>query len=100
MDAFRAAAMLEERAKEVPKAELEEYLSSGYGIFAGRKVECGMLALWGEQGAVGRCFAPLDEWRKVARDVRGKSLPCGHYIAEEAPELLLEETLPSLLAAH
>ena len=39
VDAFRAAAMLEERAKEVPKAELEEYLSSGYGIFAGRKVE-------------------------------------------------------------
>ena len=36
---FREAAMLEERAKEVPKAELEEYLSSGYGIFAGRKVE-------------------------------------------------------------
>jgi predicted DNA-binding transcriptional regulator YafY len=39
VDAFRAAAMLEERAKEVPKAELEEYLSAGYGIFAGRKVE-------------------------------------------------------------
>ena len=39
VDAFREAAMLDERAKEVPKAELEEYLSSGYGIFAGRKVE-------------------------------------------------------------
>jgi predicted DNA-binding transcriptional regulator YafY len=39
VDAFREASMLEERAKEVPKGELEEYLSSGYGIFAGRKVE-------------------------------------------------------------
>jgi len=39
VDAFREAAMLDERAKEVPKGELEEYLSSGYGIFAGRKVE-------------------------------------------------------------
>ncbi len=39
VDALREAAMLEERAKEVPKAELDEYLASGYGIFAGRKVE-------------------------------------------------------------
>jgi predicted DNA-binding transcriptional regulator YafY len=39
VDAFRAAAMLDERAKEVAKADLEEYLSAGYGIFAGRKVE-------------------------------------------------------------
>jgi predicted DNA-binding transcriptional regulator YafY len=39
VDAFREATMLEERAKEVAKADLEEYLSSGYGIFAGRKVE-------------------------------------------------------------
>ncbi|MFJ1251354.1 alpha/beta fold hydrolase [Cupriavidus sp. CuC1] len=68
-------------------------------LAAGRKVECEMLALWGEQGAVGRCFAPLEEWRKVARNVSGKSLPCGHYIAEEMPELLLDETLPFLLRA-
>jgi haloacetate dehalogenase len=26
-------------------------------------------------------------------DVRGKALPSGHYIAEEVPELLLEEVL-------
>jgi len=39
VDAFREAAMLDERAKEVAKSDLEEYLSSGYGIFAGRKVE-------------------------------------------------------------
>jgi predicted DNA-binding transcriptional regulator YafY len=39
VDAFRDAAMLDERAKEVARADLEEYLSSGYGIFAGRKVE-------------------------------------------------------------
>ncbi len=38
VDAIRAAEPLDERAKEVPKAELDEYLKSGYGIFAGRKV--------------------------------------------------------------
>ncbi|CAG9168770.1 Haloacetate dehalogenase H-1 [Cupriavidus laharis] len=66
-------------------------------LAAGRMVECEMLALWGEQGAVGQCFRPLEEWRKVARRVSGHGLPCGHYIAEEAPELLLETVLPFLL---
>ena len=63
---------------------------------AGRLVEVPLLVLWGEQGVVHRCFKPLDEWRKVARDVSGETLPCGHYIAEEAPELLLAKVLPFL----
>ncbi len=33
----------------------------------------------------------LAEWRKAARDVSGRALPCGHYIPEEAPDVLLEE---------
>lgn len=63
---------------------------------AGRQVECEMLALWGADGAVGKCFQPLEEWRKVARRVRGHALPSGHYIAEEVPEQLLAEVLPFL----
>ena len=64
---------------------------------AGRLLEVPLLALWGEQGVVHRCFDPLAEWRRVARDVRGRPLPCGHYIAEEAPDALLEAALPFLL---
>ena len=60
---------------------------------AGRLIEVPLLVLWGEQGVVHRCFRPLDEWRKVAREVRGETLPCGHYIAEEAPDLLLAKVL-------
>lgn len=63
---------------------------------AGRKVKCPLLILWGEQGTVGKCFAPLTEWEKVAENVQGEALPCGHYIAEEQPELLLEKVLPFL----
>ena len=63
---------------------------------AGRKLTMPLLALWGEQGVVGRCFEPLEEWKRVADDVRGGALPCGHYIAEEAPELLLGRVLPFL----
>lgn len=38
VDAIRAAELLEERARDVPAAELDAYLKSGYGIFAGREV--------------------------------------------------------------
>jgi haloacetate dehalogenase len=50
-----------------------------------------LLILWGEQGVVNQCFEPLNEWSKVAVNVKGHALPCGHYIPEEAPELLLQQ---------
>ena len=50
-----------------------------------------LLVLWGEQGVVHQCFEPLMEWSKLAQNVQGKALPCGHYIPEEAPELLLQQ---------
>jgi haloacetate dehalogenase len=56
---------------------------------AGRKVTCPLLALWGEKGVVHRLFHPLDDWRAVATDVRGRALPSGHYLAEEAPAATL-----------
>lgn len=61
---------------------------------ARRKVECPLLVLWGERGVVQRLFDPIADWKRVANDVRGKRLPCGHYLAEEAPE----ETYAELLA--
>ena len=63
-----------------------------------RGIRLGMplLALWGRDGVVHRCFKPLDEWRRVADDVRGGPLPCGHYIAEEAPDVLLARVMPFL----
>jgi haloacetate dehalogenase len=43
---------------------------------------------------VHRLFNPIDDWKRVAGDVRGRPLPCGHFVAEEAPE----ETIGELLA--
>ena len=63
---------------------------------AGRLLQMPLLALWGEQGVVHRCFRQLDEWRRVAREVYGEALPCGHYMAEEAPEALLARVVPFL----
>ena len=58
---------------------------------AGRRVACPLLALWGEQGVVHRFFRPLEDWTRVANDVRGRALPAGHYLAEEVPELVIAE---------
>jgi haloacetate dehalogenase len=63
---------------------------------AGRQLQQPLLVLWGQQGVIERCFKPLDEWRRLAADVRGSALPCGHYIAEEAPDALLAQVLPFL----
>ncbi|PQV53046.1 alpha/beta fold hydrolase [Paraburkholderia sp. BL21I4N1] len=64
----------------------------------GRKIACAFLALWGAQGVIEQCFDPLAEWRLWSAHVSGEALPCGHYIPEEAPELLLERVLPFLQA--
>lgn len=66
---------------------------------AGRPLEQPLLVLWGAHGVIQRCFDPLAEWQRVARDVRGHALPSGHYIAEEAPDALLDAALPFLRAA-
>ena len=63
---------------------------------AGRHLTTPTLVLWGERGVVHSCFAPLQEWQRVAAQVQGQALPCGHYIAEEVPELLLAHALPFL----
>jgi haloacetate dehalogenase len=58
---------------------------------AGVRVRCPLLCLWGARGVIEKCFKPLDEWKRVADDVRGRSLPAGHYLPEEVPELVIEE---------
>lgn len=62
-------------------------------IRQGKLLNCPLMALWGKNGAIEQCFEPLKEWQKVATQVQGKALPSGHYIAEEVPELLIDEAL-------
>jgi haloacetate dehalogenase len=59
---------------------------------AARRIDCRVHVLWGERGVVQRLFTPLDDWQaKCAYEVTGHALPSGHYIPEEAPELLAME---------
>jgi len=55
---------------------------------AGHRIGCPVLVLWGTQGFVGRGYDPLAVWRQYAADVRGQALPTGHFLPEEAPDLV------------
>jgi haloacetate dehalogenase len=56
-----------------------------------KKLACPVLAIWGEHGKMDKMFDVLATWREKAVHVRGHSLPCGHFIPEEAPDELLRD---------
>nr|WP_280711906.1 alpha/beta hydrolase [Bradyrhizobium sp. BR13661] len=64
---------------------------------ADKRIGCPLLALWGEKGVVGSTYDVRATWREKATDVRGESLPCGHYLPEEAPEPLIEKLAAFLI---
>ncbi len=59
---------------------------------AGHRIGIPLLVLWGARsGTTGQVFDIEAAWRAEAEDVRIKSLPCGHFMPEEAPEAVLAE---------
>jgi haloacetate dehalogenase len=101
--AFASEAMAEyERCIQIPDSArgiCEDYRASATidlehdraDIAAGKKLTLPLRVLWGEHGAVGANFDVLGLWRERAKEVSGRALPCGHYIAEEAPGELFAE---------
>ena len=87
VDAIRDARLLDERAKEVAASELDEYLGSGYGIFAGRKVQWATLKFTPEAAR----WVSAQSWHPQQRVRVEKD---GSYFLElpysEAPELVME----------
>ena len=59
----------------------------------GKKIKNPIYVMWGEYGFVGNNYKVIDVWKEYATNVKGKGLPCGHYIPEESPG----ETLKFLL---
>ena len=108
LSAFAPEALAEyERCASIPgsgQAMCADYRAAAGGdlehdradIAAGRKMTQPTLVLWGGEGVVAKCFDPLALWRERAIQVAGRPLPCGHYIAEEAPTALLEAVIPFL----
>jgi haloacetate dehalogenase len=57
-----------------------------------KKLEMPVRVLWGEHGLVNQCFTPLNDWRAISgSELTGRAVPCGHYIPEELPELVIQE---------
>jgi len=62
-------------------------------LAAGRRLVQPLRVLWGAHGVVGQCFDVLTLWRECAVDVSGGTVPCGHYVPEEAPAEVVRESL-------
>jgi haloacetate dehalogenase len=61
---------------------------------AGHTIDCPVHALWGDRRSDTANEAFLGTWRRwttADQPVTGRPLPCGHFIPEERPDLLLEE---------
>ena len=56
-----------------------------------KKVACPVLALWGAKAPMGRLYDVLSIWRERASNVTGRSVPAGHNLQEDAPELVVTE---------
>jgi haloacetate dehalogenase len=50
------------------------------------KISCPVMLLWGENGLVGQKYDVLGIWRERAKNIRGRGLPCGHWLPEERPD--------------
>jgi haloacetate dehalogenase len=51
-----------------------------------RRINCPVLAIWGGARSRPGQRDYLSIWQEWADDVRGGPLPCGHFLAEEAPD--------------
>jgi haloacetate dehalogenase len=61
---------------------------------AGRKIKAPVLALWAAKNVIGKLWNVLDIWSQHAEaPVEGRALDCGHFLAEEQPEEVLQEFL-------
>lgn len=70
------------------------------GRTSGDLISVPLRVLWGRHGVVGRLFKPLALWAGVASTVDGHALDCGHYLAEERPDELIDEIREFLSTAR
>jgi haloacetate dehalogenase len=56
-----------------------------------KKIACPVLALWGAKAPMGRLYDVLGIWRERAVNVAGRSIPAGHNLHEEVPDLVAAE---------
>jgi haloacetate dehalogenase len=55
------------------------------------KIKCPLRVLWAEKGPMGRIYDVLKIWKERGTKVTGRSLPGGHNLQEDVPDMVLEE---------
>jgi haloacetate dehalogenase len=80
---FRDPEVIHATCEDYRAGSTIDYDLDAADLAAGRRIQCPMLALWGEGG---RRRQVIETWQRWATDVRGRALPCGHFLAEEAPD--------------
>jgi haloacetate dehalogenase len=85
-EAFKQPARIHASCEDYRAGQTTDFEHDDADHKAGRKIEAPLLALWGESGIPSKGENPLDIWRRWATKVSGKAIPCGHFLAEEAPE--------------
>jgi haloacetate dehalogenase len=73
---YRAAASID---LEHDRADLE------------KKITCPVVALWGAKAPMGRLYDVLGIWRERGTNVSGRSVPAGHNLQEDAPDITAAE---------
>lgn len=60
-------------------------------IKANRFIQNSLRVMWGENGIIEKCFDAVADWSEVSTAiVDGENIDCGHYIPEEAPDILVK----------
>ena len=63
-----------------------------------KKITCPLRVLWAEKGPMGRIYDVLKIWNERGTKVSGRSLPGGHNLQEDVPDMVLEEILTLIKA--
>lgn len=60
-------------------------------IKANRFIQNPLRVMWGKNGTIEKCFNAVADWSEVSTAiVDGENIDCGHYIPEEAPDILVK----------